>query len=71
MIKMNSSYVWPDAPAQLPQNLREEFLANRGNGRVGTRLVSETEKVRVWHLSLAPGGRIGFYTYFWIIYGLR
>jgi hypothetical protein len=64
MIKMNSSYVWPDAPVQLPQDLREEFLANRGNGRVGTRLVSETEKVRVWHLNLAPGGRIGFYTHF-------
>jgi beta-alanine degradation protein BauB len=59
------------SPAQLPQNLREKFLANRGTGRVGTGLVSETEKVRVWHLSLAPGGRIGFYThfldYFWTV----
>jgi beta-alanine degradation protein BauB len=31
--------------------------------------VSETERVRVWHLSLAPGERIGFHThvldYFW------
>jgi quercetin dioxygenase-like cupin family protein len=51
------------------RKLREEFLANGGNGRVGTRLVSETDKVRVWQLSLAPGGRIGFHThvldYFW------
>jgi hypothetical protein len=69
MIKMNSTYVWPDAPAQWPQKTAEEFLANSGNGRVGTKLVSETGKVRVWHLSLAPGGRIGFHThvldYFW------
>ena len=31
--------------------------------------MSETERVRVWHLSLAPGERIGFHThvldYFW------
>jgi hypothetical protein len=37
--------------------------------RVGTELVSETDRVRVWHLSLAPGERIGFHRhvldYFW------
>ncbi len=31
--------------------------------------MSETERVRVWHLSLEPGERIGFHThvldYFW------
>jgi quercetin dioxygenase-like cupin family protein len=66
---MSSPYRWPDAPAHWPQNLREEFIANRGNGRVGTKLVSETDKVRVWHLSLEPGERIEFHThvldYFW------
>jgi beta-alanine degradation protein BauB len=66
---MNSSQVWPDAHTQLPQNLREEFLANRGDE--GTRLVSETEKVRVWHLNLAPGGRIGFRTHVLDYFRLR
>lgn len=42
---MNTSDVWPDAPAQLSQNLREEFLANRGNearirNRKGSRLAA-------------------------------
>jgi beta-alanine degradation protein BauB len=66
---MNTSDVWPDAPAQLSQNLREEFLANRGNE--GTRLVSETAKIRVWQLNLAPGGRIGFRTHVLDYFRLR
>ena len=60
---------WPSAPAALPLALKEEFVARAGNGQVGSRLVSETERVRVWHLSLKPGERIGFHThvldYFW------
>jgi quercetin dioxygenase-like cupin family protein len=60
---------WPSAPAALPLALKEEFVARAGNGEVGSRLVSETERVRVWHLSLKPGERIGFHThvldYFW------
>lgn len=51
------------------QELIEEFNASWGNGQVGDRLVSETDKVRVWHLSLKPGERIGFHhhvlDYFW------
>jgi beta-alanine degradation protein BauB len=62
---------WPDAPPQLSPDLRAEFTANLGNGRVGSRLVSETDRVRVWHLQLAPGERIGFHThvldYFWTV----
>ncbi len=46
-----------------------ELLANQQNGRVGTILVSETDKVRVWHLSIAPGERLPFHRhvldYFW------
>lgn len=65
----DTSYRWPEPPQDWPQNLRDEFVANRGDGRVGNRLVSENGKVRVWHLSLAPGERIGFHThvldYFW------
>ena len=60
---------WPSAPAALPLALKEEFVARAGNGQVGSRLVSETERVRVWHLSLKPGECIGFHThvldYFW------
>ena len=60
---------WPLAPTALPLALQEEFVARAGNGQVGSRLVSETEHVRVWLLSLKPGERIGFHThvldYFW------
>lgn len=60
---------WPAAPAQWPQALRERFAARVGKGEVGTRLVSETDRVRVWTLTLAPGERLDFHThvldYFW------
>lgn len=60
---------WPDAPADWSPELRADFLASRGNGQVGSRLVSQTNRVRVWALRLAPGERIGFHThvldYFW------
>ena len=60
---------WPLAPTALPLALQEEFVARAGNGQVGSRLVSETEHVRVWLLSLKPSERIGFHThvldYFW------
>lgn len=52
-----------------PPALLEELEKNRQNGRVGQYLASETDKVRVWHLTLAPGERIGFHrhvlNYFW------
>src|SRR6202051_3681770 len=52
-----------------PSTIREEFEANQLNGRVGTRLLSETDRVRVWEIRLAPGERIGFHRhvldYFW------
>jgi hypothetical protein len=54
-----------------PQGRRDELAANAANGRVGTRLVSETERVRVWLLELAPGERLGFHRhvldYFWTV----
>jgi beta-alanine degradation protein BauB len=41
----------------------------RPNGCVGTRLLSETERARVWEVRLAPGERLGFHRhvldYFW------
>jgi hypothetical protein len=57
------------APAGWPEALREEFLANQFNGCVGSILVSETERLRVWHLRLPPGKRCNFHRhvldYFW------
>lgn len=55
--------------AAWPEVIRKEFDANQFNGRVGTRLLSETDRVRVWEIRLAPGERIGFHRhvldYFW------
>lgn len=65
----NTRFAWPPAPAHLSAHDRAEFEANLGRGRVGTDLVSETERVRIWALRLQPGERIGFHThvldYFW------
>ena len=49
--------------------LRAELEAGRRNGRVGSRLVSETGRLRVWLIEIPPGGRLPFHThvndYFW------
>ncbi|MGW2776222.1 hypothetical protein ACWC4C_27500 [Streptomyces olivaceoviridis] len=37
--------------------LREEFEEHSHDGRVGSRLLSETPRVRVWEIRLAPGER--------------
>jgi beta-alanine degradation protein BauB len=59
------------AIAAWPQALQDEIQQNFGNGCVGSRLVSETDALRVWHLTLAPGERIGFHRhvldYFWTV----
>ncbi len=60
-----------DALASWPQWRRDELAANTANGHVGTRLVSETPRARVWLLTLAPGERLGFHRhvldYFWTV----
>jgi hypothetical protein len=54
-----------------PAALQEEFAteARRPNGCVGSELVSETGRVRVWTIRLKPGQRFGFHRhvldYFW------
>ncbi len=54
-----------------PAEIRAEFEREGGNpnGCVGTELLSETDKVRVWIIRLAPGERVGFHrhvlNYFW------
>ena len=54
-------------PAALQEELARE--AKSPNGCVGSELVSETNKVRVWTIRLAPGQRFGFHrhvlNYFW------
>ncbi len=53
---------WSDA-------LREELAGAATNGCVGSRLVSESDRARVWLITLAPGARLPFHThvldYFW------
>jgi hypothetical protein len=46
---------------QWPAGMVDEMRANAMNGVVGSTLVSETEKVRVWHLSIAAGTRCAFH----------
>lgn len=52
-------------------DLQAEFAreANNPNPCVGSMLLSENEKLRVWMIKLAPGERIGFHRhvldYFW------
>jgi beta-alanine degradation protein BauB len=54
-----------------PPAIAAEFERERqnNNGCVGTRLLSESERVRVWIIRLGPGERIGFHRhvldYFW------
>ncbi|MGL4240481.1 MAG: hypothetical protein ACRCTI_05140 [Beijerinckiaceae bacterium] len=59
------------AIAHWPPALQDEIQQSFSNGCVGSRLVSETDRLRVWHLTLAPGERIGFHRhvldYFWTV----
>jgi quercetin dioxygenase-like cupin family protein len=54
-------------PAAIMAEFEREKLNN--NGCVGSTLLSENDKVRVWIIRLAPGERIGFHrhvlNYFW------
>jgi hypothetical protein len=55
--------------ADWPATITAEFATNEYNPRVGTRLLSTSERVRVWEIRLNPGERIGFHRhvldYFW------
>lgn len=55
--------------AQWPAGMVEEMRANAMNAIVGSTLVSETDKVRVWHLLIPAGTRCAFHRhvldYFW------
>jgi hypothetical protein len=49
--------------------LIEEFKTNEYNYQVGSTLWSQSDKVKVWHISVPPGGRLGVHRhvldYFW------
>jgi len=53
------------------ENRQREIVANWHNRSVGSRIVSETEKVRIWQLVLQPGERAPFHrhdeSYFWTV----
>ncbi len=57
--------------APWPEAIAREFEQEAGNPNpcVGSRLLSENERVRVWEIRLQPGERIGFHRhvldYFW------
>jgi quercetin dioxygenase-like cupin family protein len=61
----------PSTKAPWPAEIKAEFEreAETHNPCVGTSLLSETDKVRVWIIRLAPGERVGFHRhvldYFW------
>jgi hypothetical protein len=50
--------------------LQDEFRRNQFNPYVGTRLLSQTEQVRVWEVRLKPSERLSFHRhvldYFWV-----
>lgn len=58
-----------DANAYWTPELRAEAEKAGLNGRVGSTLVSETDRYRVWLISMEPGERLPFHThvlnYFW------
>jgi hypothetical protein len=49
--------------------LRAEFARNEFNGQVGTTLLSQSDRVRVWSITLGPGERLPAHRhvldYFW------
>lgn len=59
----------PRAGADWSAAVQDDFAANGHNPRVGTRLLSVNDRVRVWEIRLEPGERIGFHRhvldYFW------
>jgi uncharacterized cupin superfamily protein len=49
--------------------LRQEFIDNAHNCEVGSTLLSETDRVKVWHIRVGPGERLPAHRhvldYFW------
>jgi hypothetical protein len=47
--------------AHWPAELQKDYEANQFSGCVGSILVSETDRVRVWHLTIPAGRRCNFH----------
>ncbi|MBO9523493.1 MAG: hypothetical protein J7518_18335 [Nocardioidaceae bacterium] len=51
------------------EDLVEDFERHAFNGQVGSRLLSESDRVRIWEIKLEPGERLGAHRhvldYFW------
>lgn len=59
--------------SEIPSQIMREFTDNVANGHVGMRLLSETDRVRVWQIHAKPGERLPVHrhqlNYFWTIHG--
>ncbi len=68
-----NDYPNADLYAEWPEGRRTEIFRNWQNREVGSRIVSETDRLRVWHLHLEPGERLPFHRhvadYFWTVLG--
>jgi len=57
--------------ADWTSELRKEFVDNGRNYTVGSQLLSETDRVKVWEIRLAPGERLPAHKhvldYFWTV----
>jgi hypothetical protein len=71
MLKQDERYAQAGqtSRADWPAELQDEFERDQFSGVVGSVLVSETDRVRVWHLHLPVGKRCRFHRhvldYFW------
>lgn len=65
----NEQIAPPGAFDRWPAGMQAEMEANRASAIVGSTLVSETDRVRVWHLLIPAGRRCAFHVhvldYFW------
>jgi hypothetical protein len=56
-------------PIQFDPEIQREIRRNTRNGRAGSRLVSQTDRVRIWLIEMEPGDRLEFHRhvldYFW------
>ena len=56
--------------ADWPDEVKRDFSTNSQNSRIGSKLLSTNERVRVWRIDLQPGQRLGAHRhaldYFWV-----
>lgn len=43
--------------------LRQELAQAGSNGQIGTRLINQTDRLRIWMTEIAPGERLPFHTH--------